>query len=121
MTESRTHHLSLNYTETDTVLYRGVHDTVLKDMISSNLSHGTILHEKGFLNCSLIKGHESKSKWKLRIYVPRHTNALYLGNVNNEQHYYEVVLQQGSILKMISYDGEYINCRIQNNVLQLVE
>ena len=35
-----------------------------------------------------------------------------MGNVNCEQHYYEVDIQHGAKLKVISTDNEYINCSL---------
>lgn len=69
------------------------------------------LYEKSFLQTSLVKGHESNSQYHLRIYVPEVVQAIYLGNVNDEQFYYEVDLQYGTNLKIVSIDDEYINCK----------
>ena len=68
------------------------------------------LYEKSFLQTSLVKGHESNSQYHLRIQVPAGTQAVYLGNVNDEQFYYEVDIQHGAKLKIVSIDDEYINC-----------
>lgn len=73
---------------------------------------GIDLYEKSFLQTSLVKGHEIKSHYNLRIYTPEKTQAVYLGNVNDEQWYYEVDLQHGAKLKIVSIDSEYINCRL---------
>lgn len=70
------------------------------------------LYEKGFLATSLIKGHEINSEIKLRIYVPAGTKCIYMGNVNEEQGYYEVDVMHSSKLKIISMDKEYINCKL---------
>lgn len=70
------------------------------------------LYEKGFLACSLVKGHEINSRTKLRIYVPAGTKCVYMGNVNEEQGFYEVDVMHGSKLKIISIDDEYINCQL---------
>ena len=71
---------------------------------------GVDLYEKSFLQTSLVKGHESNSQYHLRIYVPKGTQAVYLGNVNDEQFYYEVDIQHGAKLKVVSMDETYINC-----------
>lgn len=73
---------------------------------------GVDLYEKAFLQTSLVKGHEINACYHLRIYVPEEREAVYLGNVNEEQSYYEVVLQHGAKLKVVSIDGKYINCRL---------
>lgn len=70
------------------------------------------LYEKGFLATSLVKGHEINSKIKLRIYVPAGTKCVYMGNVNEEQGFYEVDVMHSSKLKIISMDDEYINCEL---------
>lgn len=70
------------------------------------------LYEKGFLATSLVKGHELNSEIKLRIYVPVGTKCVYMGNVNEEQGYYEVDVMHSSKLKIISMDKEYINCKL---------
>jgi len=105
--------VSQHATDTDLVLYRGVCEYVYvlmkenaKDMPDCDL------YEKGFLACSLVKGHEINSKTKLRIYVPAGTKCVYMGNVNEEQGFYEVDVMHGSKLKIISIDDEYINCQL---------
>ena len=70
------------------------------------------LYEKGFLATSLVKGHEINTEIKLRIYVPAGTKCVYMGNVNEEQGYYEVDVMHSSKLKIISMDKEYINCKL---------
>ena len=70
------------------------------------------LYEKGFLATSLVKGHEINSKIKLRIFVPAGTKCVYMGNVNEEQGFYEVDVMHSSKLKIISMDDEYINCEL---------
>ncbi|SHI96859.1 ADP-ribosyltransferase exoenzyme [Butyrivibrio fibrisolvens DSM 3071] len=105
--------VSQHKTTRDLVLYRGVCEAVYQ-MMKDNASdiHGTDLLEKSFLQTSLVKGKENHSKIHLRIYVPAGTKAVYLGNVNNEQSYYEVDLQHGAHLQIISIDKEYINCKL---------
>lgn len=100
-------------TDTDIILYRGVCDHVFKLMQdNAKEMHDCDLYEKGFLACSLVKGHEINCKTKLRIYVPAGTKVVYLGNVNEEQNFYEVDVMHGSKLKIISIDDTYINCQL---------
>lgn len=99
-------------TDTDLVLYRGVCDYVYDLMKENAKSMDCDLYEKGFLACSLVKGHEIKSEIKLRIYVPAGSKVVYQGNVNYEQYYYEVDVMHGSKLKIESIDSEYINCKL---------
>lgn len=93
------------------VVYRGVCKAVF-ELMQENAKNikGVDLYEKSFLQTSLVKGHESNSQYHLRIYVPAGTQAVYLGNVNDEQFYYEVDIQHGSKLKIASMDDKYINC-----------
>lgn len=95
------------------VLYRGVCEYVYQLMKENakNLSDCD-LYEKGFLQCSLIKGHELNASIKLRIYVPTGYPVIYLGNVNDEQYFYEVDIQHGTKLQIISMDHTYINCKV---------
>ncbi|SDB68355.1 ADP-ribosyltransferase [Butyrivibrio sp. INlla16] len=99
--------------KTDLVLYRGINDYVNNLMIDNAEGlKGIDYHEKGYMQCSLIKGHELDCKTKLRIFVPAGSHVIYLGNVNNEQDYYEVDIQHGAKLKIITIDKEYINCKL---------
>lgn len=43
---------------------------------------------------------------------PQGTKCVYMGNVNEEQGFYEVDVMHGSKLKIISIDDEYINCQL---------
>ena len=105
--------VALHTTKVPLVLYRGVCEAVFQQMIENAKNMDDIdLYEKSFLQTSLVKGHESKSQYHLRIYVPEGTQAIYLGNVNEEQFYYEVDLQHGAKLKIVSIDDEYINCKL---------
>lgn len=100
-------------TKVPLVLYRGVCEAVFQQTIENARNMGdTDLYEKSFLQTSLVNGHESNSKYHLRIFVPAGTQAVYLGNVNDEQFYYEVDLQHGARLKILSIDDEYINCKL---------
>lgn len=105
--------ISTHLTKIPIVLYRGVSEAVFL-MMCENAKHidKVDLYEKSFLQTSLVKGHEIESQYHLRIYVPEGTQAIYLGNVNYEQKYYEVDLQRGSKLKIVSIDNKYINCRL---------
>ncbi len=96
-------------TDTDLVLYRGVCEYVYEKMISNANAKKCDLYEKGFLCTSLLKGHEYDYKTKLRIYVPRNSHVIYQGNITGEQNNYEVDIQCGSRLKIISVDHDYIN------------
>lgn len=102
-----------NTTDTDLVLYRGVCDYVF-DLMKKNAKNmpDCDLYEKGFLATSLVKGQELNYKIKLRIYVPAGTKCVYMGNVNNEQGFYEVDVMNNSKLKIISIDDKYINCKL---------
>ena len=105
--------VSQHTTDTDLVLYRGVCDYVY-DLMKENAKNmpDCDLYEKGFLACSLVKGHEINPKTKLRISVPAGTKCVYMGNVNEEQGFYEVDVMHCSKLKIISIDDEYINCQL---------
>lgn len=100
-------------TNTDLVLYRGVCDYVF-DLMKKNAENmpDCDLYEKGFLATSLVKGHELNYNTKLRIKVPAGTKCVYMGNVNDEQGFYEVDIMHGSKLKIISIDDTYINCEL---------
>lgn len=105
--------VALHTTKIPIVLYRGVCESVFYQMIENAKNmDGIDLYEKSFLQTSLVKGHEIKSQYHLRIYVPEGTQAVYLGNVNDEQGYYEVDLQRGAKLRIVSIDNEYINCKL---------
>lgn len=102
-----------NTTDTDIVLYRGVCEHVYKLMKENAKDMPDCdLYEKGFLATSLVKGREINSKIKLRIFVPAGTKAIYQGNVNDEQGFYEVDVMHGAKLKIISIDETYINCKL---------
>lgn len=105
--------VALHKTKGPMVLYRGVCKKVFLQM-QKNAKHikGVDLFEKSFLQTSLVKGHESNADYHFRIYVPEGTEAVYLGDVNYERHYYEVDLQHGAKLKIISMDNKYINCKL---------
>lgn len=101
-------------TKADIVVYRGVSMETLEKMVESAQVEGCIdFKEKGFLHTSLVKGFEFRDPYKkLRIKIPKGTNAFYVGNLNNEEtHYYEVIIQKGAKLKVISID-DYINCEL---------
>ena len=105
--------VATHMTKRPIVVYRGTCDYVFNQMIKNAKNiKGVDLIDKAFLQSSLVKGAEINSRLKLRIYMPVGTNAVYLGNVNEEQFYYEVVIQRGTKLKIISIDKEYINCMV---------
>ncbi len=105
--------IALNTADCDLVLYRGVDKDVFDTMQENAKSFsGGYLFEKAFLHCSLVKGHEKSAQFHLRIYVPKGTPLIYLGNVNFEILYYGVVVQRGALLKIISNDDKYYNCRL---------
>jgi len=105
--------IATHTTKIPLVFYRGVSKPVFQQMRKNAKNiKGVDLYEKSFLQTSLVKGHENNTRYHLRIYAPEGTHAVYLGNVNNEQNSYEVVLQHGSKLKIISIDDRYINCRL---------
>lgn len=109
---------------TDLILYRGVWQHVFKNMVNNAKELDNIdLCDRAFSSTSLVKGQEPQNRpYHLRIFVPAGTNVVYLGNVNNEQHYYEVVIQYGGQFRIISADHYYINClllrtsNLQNNL-----
>lgn len=105
--------VSKHTTSTDLVLYRGVCNHVYKLMRENAKDMPDCdLYEKGFLATSLVKNHELNYKIKLRIYVPAGTKAIYQGNVNDEQGFYEVDVMHGAKLKIVSIDNTYINCKL---------
>lgn len=100
-------------TKRDLILYRGVNDYVYSLMKEkAKESPNCDLYEKGFLACSIVKGHEINAEKKLRIYVPAGSKCVYQGNINEEQYYYEVDVMHGASLKVVSIDSEYINCKL---------
>jgi hypothetical protein len=103
--------ISAHSTKRPIILYRGVCDHVFEQMIENaqGVKNADLL-EKGFLSTSLVRGREIRCERRLRIYVPQGTAAVYLGNVNDEQFYYEVVVQHGAHLKVLSKDKTYLNC-----------
>ncbi len=105
--------VALHKTKVPMVLYMGVCEDVFQQMQENAKNiKGVDLFEKSFLQTSLVKGQESNAEHHLRIYVPEGTEAVYLGDVNYEQYYYEVDLQHGAKLKIISEDNKYINCKL---------
>lgn len=103
--------VSAHHTDTDLILYRGVCEYAFEQMVENAKGrHDCDFYEKGFLATSLVKGHEIKAENRLRIYVPAGTNAVYMGNVNEEQGYFEVDIMHGARLKIVSADDTYISC-----------
>lgn len=116
--------LKNNTTDTDLIVYRGIQDNVFNEVLKSLIEEASIfpdcdLYDKGILATSLVKGKELRgsrspqkpNKFKgFRILVPKGSHVKYMGNVNFEEHYYEVDIQHGAKLQVISADKEYINC-----------
>ncbi len=98
----------------DIVVYRGLYPITM-DLLkaeASKLGEDQVdLYDRGFMFTSLVKGKEIDKSCKLRIYLPKGTHAYYSGNVNYEETvYYEVVVQKGAKLHILSKDKEYYNC-----------
>lgn len=104
--------IAKNYTKEPIVAYRGINSEVFKLMKKeARRIPGIDFYEKGFLCASLVKGYESKGAVKIRIYLPKESNAIYLGNVNGEEEvFYPIGVQCGAHLKLISCDDYYLNC-----------
>ena len=98
-------------TKVDLVVYRGVCKNVFKSMKKSFFK----FHDKAFLCTSLLKGHELDQEYKLRILIPKGTKAAYMGDLNGEEKiFYEVILQNGAVLRIVSFDGVYWNCKVES-------
>ena len=109
--------LDAHATKKDMVVYRGICKYVFEHMKENAKGmDGIDLLDKAFLQSSLVKGHESRTNIRLRIFMPKGTKAVYMGNVNDEQWYYEVTIQRETPLRVISVDKEYINCEVVQNV-----
>ena len=105
--------ISENSCKVDLVLYRGVCDEVYDLMVkNAKPFKGVDYLEKGFMHCSLVKGQEINCRKKLRIFVPAESHVIYIGNANDEQHFFEVDIQHGAKLKLISRDKYYYNCKL---------
>lgn len=103
--------ISAHCADCDLVLYRGVYNKHWELMLKNgqNFFDGsTVLHEKAFLNCSLIKGFEEHRDKKLRIFIPKGTPVLALYGTR----YHEVVVQRGAVLQMLPSDDDYVNCKL---------
>lgn len=101
-------------TQKDMVVYRGISKELFKDMRRNGKEKNCDLLDEGVLFCSLVKGHEYTSQIYLRLYVPKGSSMIYLGNVNLNQHLYEVVLPEKLPLKIESIDKKYVNCIVKN-------
>ena len=105
--------LDTHITDTDLIVYRGVCEYVYNLMIiNAKGIKGIDFLEKGFMSTSLVKGHELNGYKQLRIYVPKGTKCVFMGNINDESDFFEVTIQHNAKLKIISIDNEYINCRL---------
>ena len=100
------------------VVYRGIPHELFEKMYQyAKDIKGVDLVEKGFLSTSLIKSKEEPLEKRLRILVPKGTNAVYMGDVNGEkERYYELTIQRGAHLRILSIDGKYINCQLLKTV-----
>lgn len=98
----------------DIVVYRGVSPIPYEKMIKSAKGvRGVDFLEKGFLNTSIVKGKQIDHDIQLRIYIPKGTTAFYVGNISCEEKiYYEIIVQIGAKLKIVSMDNQYINCKL---------
>ncbi|MDT1956953.1 hypothetical protein MX629_00775 [Carnobacterium divergens] len=104
----------------DIVVYRGVSSIPYEKMNeAAKRIRGVDFLEKGFLNTSIVKGKQIEADIQLRIYIPKGTVAFYVGNISYEEAiYYEVIVQVGARLKIVSMDHNYINCKlIETDVL----
>lgn len=98
-------------TKVDLVVYRGVRKEVFNGMKNSFFK----FHDKAFLCTSLLKGHELDQEYKLRILIPKGTKAAYMGDLNGEEKiFYEVIVQKGAVLRIVSFDGVYWNCKVES-------
>lgn len=101
-------------TKTQVIVYRGIPQALFEKMYlwAKNVK-GVDLIDEGFLSTSLIKGHEEAEKVRLRILIPKGINAVYMGDVAFEKEkYYELTVQRGAQLKIISVDDTYYNCKL---------
>lgn len=102
-----------NHTKKSLILYRGVCDDVYEKMLLNAKDIPDVDYvERGFLCCSLVKGHHINGDICFRIFVPKGTPAAYMGSVNSEPGYYEVDVLCGCKLKIISIDSEFVNCEL---------
>lgn len=105
--------VSSHRTDVDLILYRGVCEHVYNLMVENARGRANCdFYEKGFMATSLVKGNEIKSKIRLRIYVPAGSKVVFMGNVNEEPDFYEVDIMHGAMLKIVSVDNTYINCKL---------
>lgn len=107
-------YVSSKTADTDLVLYRSIEKDTFTHMTES-VKDSTVcdLHDEAFLATSLLKsGTFNDSYAKLRLYAPKGTPLVYVGDVNDEQEHFEVVVMCGANLIVESIDKDYINCRI---------
>lgn len=98
----------------DIVVYRGVSEIPYTKMkkAAENI-RGIDFLERGFLNTSIVKGKQINYDCQLRIFLPKGTCAFYVGDITNEEKiYYEVIVQKGAKLKILSMDNNFINCKL---------
>ncbi len=98
------------------VVYRGVTEWSYQRMKKAAKDYpGVDLYETGFMHCALVKGREYKRDYQLRILVPAGSAIVYLGNAGFDypvEPQFEVVIQTGAKLRILSRDREYINCEL---------
>jgi hypothetical protein len=98
----------------DIVVYRGVSEIPYTKMKKAAESiRGIDFLERGFLNTSIVKGKQINYDCQLRIFLPKGTCSFYVGNITSEEKiYYEVIVQKGAKLKILSMDKNFINCKL---------
>lgn len=98
----------------DIVVYRGVSEIPYTKMKKAAKGiRGIDFLEKGFLNTSIVKGKQINYACQLRIFLPKGTCAFYVGDITGEEKlYYEVIVQKGAKLKILSMDNNFINCKL---------
>ncbi len=96
-------------TKNDIVVYRGVKEFVMQSTIKEAINKNCDLYDVAFMSTSLFKI-EKKYPYYLRIFIPKGTCAYYVGDASDEGDNYEVLVQKGARLKILSKDNQYFNC-----------
>ena len=78
-------------------------------MIKEAINKNCDLYDVAFMSTSLFKI-EKKYPYYLRIFIPKGTCAYYVGDASDEGDNYEVLVQKGARLKILSKDNQYFNC-----------
>ena len=97
-------------TKNDIVVYRGVKEFVMQSTIKEAINKNCDLYDVAFMSTSLFKSEERIYPYYLRIYIPKGTCAYYVGDASDEGDNYEVLVQKGARLKIVSKDKVYYNC-----------